>query len=303
MTAAPLVRVLPPWLDRAEYPFAPRSFETPEGRMSYLDEGSGPVVLFVHGTPSWSFEWRHVIRALAGSARCIAPDHLGFGLSDKPRDPGVLRPVDHARRLRALVRALDLRDVTLVVHDFGGPIGLPLAWDEPDRIARVVASQTWMWAHGSDRRIRWLSRLIASPLGKLLYRGLNASPRALVPSAFADRRRLTPAVHRHYVAPFGSWSERAGPWALGVALAGADPYYASLWERRADLAQKPLTLLWAMRDPAFRPDYLARWRAAFPTADVVELPNSGHFPAEEAPDEVASVIRRASRLDAIDAMR
>lgn len=303
MTSNALTTVLPSWVDRAEYPFSPRSFETTEGRMSYLDAGRGPVVLFVHGTPSWSFEWRHVIRALASTHRCIAPDHLGFGLSDKPPDPSVLRPEDHARRLRELVRALDLRDVTLVVHDFGGPIGLPLALDEHARIARIVASQTWMWAHGSERGVRRLSRVIASPLGRLLYLGLNASPRFLVPASFADRRRLTPAIHHHYLAPFGSWGERFGPWTLGVELAGSDPYYAALWARRAALADIPLTLVWAMRDPAFRPDVLLRWREAFPAAQVVELAHCGHFPAEEAPDDVARVIREENRLDAIDASR
>ncbi len=104
-----------PWLDRNLYPFSTKSFESGAGTMSYVDEGSGPPILFVHGTPSWSFEWRAVIEGLRATHRCIAPDHLGFGLSEKPSDAR-LSPRDHAERLRAFVEALDLRDVTLVVH-------------------------------------------------------------------------------------------------------------------------------------------------------------------------------------------
>lgn len=285
-----LTAPLPAWLDRALYPFEPRSFATPEGTIRYLDEGEGPVVLVVHGTPSWSFEWREVVRSLRTDHRVIVPDHLGFGLSDKPSDPSILRPADHARRLIALADALDLRDVTLVVHDFGGPIGIPLALDRPERVRALVASNTWMWAHGDDRRIRWMSRLVASPLGRLLYLGLNASPRWIVPAAYGDRARLTPAVHRHYLAPFERRADRVAPWTLGVELAGSDPFYESLWERRGELARIRLRLTWGTQDPAFPIGYLERWKSAFPHAKVDAL-EVGHFPADEAPEAVASAVR------------
>lgn len=291
---AALARPLPEWVAKELYPFAPRALETPEGTMRYLDEGAreGATVLIVHGTPSWSFEWRAVVRALARSHRVVVPDHLGFGLSDKPDAPDILRPADHARRLVALADALDLRDVVLVVHDFGGPIGLPLALDRPERVRAIVAINTWMWAHGGDARIRWMSRLVGSPIGRLLYRGMNASPRWIVPSAFGDRRALTAEAHRQYLAPFATWSDRAAPWTLGVELAGSDPYYASLWDRRAALARLPLHVAWGMRDPAFGPTYLARWREAFPEATVHEL-DVGHFPAEECPARVAEIVASA----------
>src|SRR5688572_2182527 len=116
----------PPWLDRDAYPFHLRRAAVPGGELSYLDEGAGPAVLFAHGTPTWSFEWRHLVRALAPTHRCIAPDHLGFGLSARP-DGADYSPEAHARRFAAFADALDLRDVTLVVHDYGGPIALPWA--------------------------------------------------------------------------------------------------------------------------------------------------------------------------------
>ncbi len=280
------------WLDRSLYPFASRWHDAEGHRVHYVDEGRGRPILFVHGTPSWSFEWRYAIKALSDRHRCVAPDHLGFGLSDKPADADY-HPEDHARRLRALVHALDLRDVTLVVHDFGGPIGLPLALEEPERVAGVVVMNTWMWPHGDDPKVRRLSRFVASPVGRFLYTRLNASPRWLVPLSFADRTKLGRDVHRHYVAPFATRRERVAPWVLGCELAGSDPYYARLWERRETLRSIPTTIVWGTRDPAFGDPYLTRWRETLPSARVVTLP-VGHFPQEEAPEEVTAAIAEAA---------
>ena len=291
--ASPAAPERPAWLDPALYPFAPRHHLTADGAMSYVDEGRGRPILLVHGTPSWSFEWRHAIAALRADHRCVAPDHLGFGLSAKP--PGAAyAPADHAARLRQLVRALDLHDATLVVHDFGGPIGLSALLDEPERFSSVVILNTWMWPHGEDPRVRRLSRLVASPLGRFLYRWLNASPRWLVPASFGDRSKLTRAVHRHYVRPFSRRDERWAPWRLGCELAGSDPWYASLWERRAVLQSLPVTFVWGTKDIAFGEPYLERWRAALPRAEVVRVEGAGHFPQEEQPERVTAAIRAAA---------
>src|SRR5688572_15338297 len=110
------------WVDREAWPWEGRMVDVGEGRMHVTEVGQGPPILLVHGTPTWSFEWRHVIRELSKTHRCIAPDHLGFGLSDRPADAGY-RPEDHARRLQRLVEVLGLERFTLVVHDYGGPIG------------------------------------------------------------------------------------------------------------------------------------------------------------------------------------
>jgi haloalkane dehalogenase len=294
---APRSRNEPGWLDRQLYPFTSKTFATREGSMHYVDEGAGRPILFVHGTPSWSFEWRHAIAALRASARCVAPDHLGFGLSDKPATAGYT-PEDHARRLLEFVRALDLRELTLVVHDFGGPIGLPLLLEEPERVRALVVVNSWAFAHAQDPRVRNLSRLVASPLGRFLYRWLNASPRLILPASFARRERLSREAHRHYLAPFARRAERVAPWVLGCELAGSDPYYASLWERRAALGRVPLTLVWGESDPAFGRAYLARWIEAFPHARVHALPGVGHFPQEEAPEQLLAALREAIATNA-----
>lgn len=283
---------LPSWVDRTLYPFQPRTFPSDDGAMSYVDAGpsaSEGTILLVHGTPSWSFEFREVIAALARRYRVIAPDHLGFGLSDKPVEAGYT-PADHTRRLLALVDALDLTDITLVVHDFGGPIGLPVALDRKDRVKRVIVLNSWMWSNEGDPEVERVDKLVKSALGRFLYLGLNFSPKVILPSVFGDRRRLTAPLHAHYLAPFPRRDDRHGLYAMARALGGANAHYAGLWARRAELERHPLSIVWGMADPAFSSKHLARWREAFPRAEVTEVEGVGHFVAEEAPESVLKAI-------------
>ena len=272
--------VTPSWVDRSLYPFASHHHDTADGRLHYVDEGRGPALLLVHGTPTWSFLYRHLIAGLSRAHRVIAVDHLGFGLSDKPRE-APYTPADHARRLATLIDRLGLRDVTLVVHDFGGPIGLSYAIDHPERIARLVLFNTWMWSLADLPSARRASRLAASPVGRFLYRSLNVSPRLLIPAVMGDRRKLTPAVHRHYVAPFPSPREREAPWVLARELLGSSDWYDALWQRRDRLADIPALLLWGMRDPTFGPAALDRWMTVLRRAEVHRHASAGHLVQEE----------------------
>ena len=285
----------PSWLDRTEYPFASHWHSIDGAQMHYLDEGPKddphPIVI-VHGTPTWSFEWRHVVRTLARTRRVIVPDHLGFGLSDKPT-LAAYEPEAHARRLASLLDALALPRVTLVVHDFGGPIGIGAFRDHLDRVERLVITNSWFWPVDDDRRAVSISRFVRGPIGRLLYLWLSFSVRILLPSALGDRKLLTRAIHRQYFGPFGSRAERRAPWVLGCELAGSSAFYATLWAIRARLASIPTSIVWGERDPAFGPAYLARLRTALPQAVVRTLPKVGHFPAEEAPDEVSRAILEA----------
>lgn len=279
------------------YPSASRFLELAAGRMHYVDEGpaapaaAAGTLLFVHGTPTWSYEWRHLIAAFASAFRCVAPDHLGFGLSARPR-AFPYTPEAHARNLRELVRALDLRDVTLVVHDFGGPIGLLLAFEEPERIRRVVAVNTWMWSFEGDAAMAKKARTAGSALGRLLYRYANFSLRVLLPYAYGERRKLTPAIHRQYLDRFpDAWSREAVLWALARSLLGSSAFFGGLWERRERLRRLPVLLVWGLKDRAFEPRLLDRWREALPDARVAELPGSGHWPHEEEPEAVIRALR------------
>ncbi len=273
--------MIPGWVDRELYPFEPHRFEVDGHAMSYLDEGNGPPVVLVHGTPTWSFLWRDVVTALRASHRVVAPDHLGFGLSDKAQDADY-RPEAHARRLAALLEHLGLEHVSLVVHDFGGPIGLSYAVTRPENVERVALLNTWLWSNAGDRSVESASRLLGGPLGRLLYLRLNLSPRVLVPSAFADRRKLGREVHRHYLAPFPRASDRVAMWTLARELVASNAWYDALWSRREELAAKTSLLLWGMQDRLMPPRHLARLQEALPAAQVVELPGVGHFVTEEA---------------------
>lgn len=275
----------PDWLDRSLYPFDSQYLSLAEGRLHYVDRGTGSPVLAVHGTPTWSFLYRELIASLSDRYRVVAPDHLGFGLSEKPEAAGY-RPADHAERLARLVDRLGLEGITLVVHDFGGPIGLSYAVERPENVDRLVLCNTWLWSLDDDRTARWASRLARGPVGRLLYRRFNVSPRLLLKLAWGDRTALTAAVHRHYTGPFGSPGERTAPWVLARELIGSGEWYESLWGRRSRLRDKPALVCWGLADPAFGESYLERWEGVLADAEVVRLPDVGHF----VPDEAAATV-------------
>jgi haloalkane dehalogenase len=278
-------------IDRSAYPFESRWRDLPQGRMHYVDEGEGEPIVFVHGTPTWSFEWRHLIADLRADHRCVAADHLGFGLSERPSS-FAYTPEAHAEAFAAFVPALDLAPFTLVVHDFGGPIALPFALRHPARVRRIVIINSWMWSLRGERALERAARVAASPLGRLLYERLNASPRLLMPRAYADRRRLTPAIHRHYLDRFPDRaSRREVLWTLARSLLGSSDHFASLWTRRAVLGSMPVAIIWGRRDAVLPMSMLRRWREGIPHAVVTELDRSGHWPHEEQPDEVVRSLR------------
>ena len=286
------LRVQPSWLDTGAWPFSPRWAALPQGAMHYVDEGSGPPVVLVHGTPTWSFEWRHVIAALRPTRRVIAADHLGFGLSERP-PAARYAPEDHARRFAAFIDSLALADpVTLVVHDFGGPIALDWALEHPQRVRRLVVVNSWMWRLNDDPLMRRRAALVHGALGAFLYRRLNASLRLIMPSAYADRRRLTTAVHRQYLAPFPDAESRGRVlWALARALLDSSAFYASLWERRERLTDVPTSVLWGVKDSAFGPSMLTRWEEALPHARITRFEEAGHWPHEEEPGAFVEALR------------
>lgn len=278
-------------IDREAYPFESRWCELPQGRMHYVDEGRGTPVVFVHGTPTWSFEWRHIIRELRNEYRCLAPDHLGFGLSERPAGFGYT-PEAHAEAFAASMDRLDLPAFTLAVHDFGGPIAVPYALAHPERVRGLVLVNTWLWSLRGDSSIERAAALAASPLGRVLYEYLNASPRLLMPSSYADRRRLTRAVHRHYLERFPDRrSRRDVLWTLARSLLGSSDHYDAIWQRREALRDVPTAIVWGTRDRALPPSALERLREGFPQAEVTAIDDAGHWPHEEQPQVVTAAVR------------
>jgi haloalkane dehalogenase len=259
--------------------------------MHHIDEGTGEPILFVHGTPTWSFEWRHLIKAFVPEFRCIAPDHLGFGLSSRPRD-FAYSPEAHAENLASFVEKLAPPPFTLVVHDYGGPIGLPLCFHQPLLVKRLILINTWMWVFGDDRELMRKGRIAGGAVGRWLYRYLNFSLRVIMPSAYGDKRKLTPEIHRQYLDRFpDGWSRSAVLWPLARAILGSEAFYSELWRNREKLRGRPALILWGMKDPAFQPHQLRRWSEALPDAQVVRIPDAGHWPHEEDPAAVIAHVR------------
>ncbi len=270
-----------------DYPFAPRFLEVDGGRMHYVDVGTGPAVVMVHGTPVWSYVYRRLIASLSRRHRVIAMDHIGFGKSDKP-ETWSYSPQDHAKNLSRLIEHLQVNVCTLVVNDFGGPIGLSHAIEHPDQVRSLVLFNTWMWETKGTPAAR-VGALMSTPLGRFLYLRMNVSPRVLLKSMFADKSVLTRSLHEAYLAPYPRPQTRHGLWGLAKALRDSSDWYASLWSRRDAVANKPTLVLWGKRDPAFKLDALEKWRSHLTRARVIEF-DSGHFLQEEKPEEVLQAI-------------
>ena len=247
----------PDWLSRSLYPFDSHYAHLPQGRMHYLDEGQGAPIVMLHGNPGWSFEYRQVVMALCARYRCLAPDYLGFGLSDKPPHWDYL-PASHAQYIAAWLDALDLSGLTLVVNDWGGPIGLHYALLRPERIARLVILNTWLWPVQGDFHFRAFSGLMGGAVGRFLTRRFNFFGKVVVPLVMGQPSQLKARVHRHYYAHLARPDDRKGCAVFPREIVGSSEWLGRLWDQRHRLAEVPISFVWGMRDPAFRKQELAR---------------------------------------------
>lgn len=277
------------WLDQTEYPFQSHYFPINGQRLHFIDEGQGDSILFVHGTPSWSFDYRKVIKTLRTNHRCIAIDHIGFGLSDKPKvyDYSTL---NHSHTLEKFILAQNLQNIILVVHDFGGPIGLNFAFKHPERVKGIVVLNSWLWSSETDADFLAIRKILKSPLLPILYRYFNFSPQFILPQSFGEQK-LSRSLLRQYTRPFARIAEREGPLAFAHSLLNDQAWFESLWEQRNLLQNKPMLLLWGMKDQVIKPKHLDKFLEGFPYAISKQLPTAGHFPQEEQPDKVATMLQ------------
>jgi haloalkane dehalogenase len=276
------------------FPFEPRYAEAGDIRLHYVDEGprDAPTILFVHGNPTWSYMWRRAIQALsANGRRCVAFDHMGFGRSDKPPQLGrysLQAHIDHAVRL---VDTLDLRDVTLVAHDWGGPVGLGAMLERRDRLSAAVLINTWAWELPSFVP-PFIREFRTDGLGEILVLGGNLFVES-IPGGMASRD-TDPVMMEAYRAPFPDYWSRVGMLAFqrDIPFTERDRSAAlmgSIHERLESL-DIPVTLVWGMRDPVFQPVFVDQWRELFPDARVIELEDAAHFVPEDRPDAVIEAL-------------
>lgn len=279
------------WINPELYPYTPKFFEVAAGKMAYVDEGQGKPIVMVHGNPTWSFVYRKLIHALHDEYRCIAPDHIGFGQSDKPYNWSYL-PVDHAANLEQLLESLDLYDITLVVQDWGGPTGLSYALNHPERIARLVILNTWMWPVNDDWYYQAFSGFVGGAVGRWLCRHRNFFVWSVMPTAYGDKSKLTEEIHRHYYDALPTGDSRKGTWVFPKQIIASSEWLGQLWSMRERLADKPTLLAWGMKDVAFREKELLRWQAMFSNVQVVRFETAGHYVQDEAGEEIAKLIRK-----------
>jgi len=281
---------------RGTFPYEPHFVSvTGRVRLHYVDEGprDAAPLLFVHGNPTWSYLWRRQIAELSAEGRrCVAFDNMGFGRSDKPPHLAAYALRAHIDNAVALIDDLDLRDITLVAHDWGGPIGIGALLERRERFERMVLINTWAWELPSFLP-PFLREFRTEGLGEILVLGGNLFVESM-PGAMAHRD-IDPQMMDAYRAPFPDFWSRAGQLAFHreIPLTERDrsaPLMGEIHEalERLDL---PVTLVWGMRDPVFQPVFLDQWVELFPDAEVVRITDASHFVIEDRPDMVTEALR------------
>lgn len=284
------IKSQPNWLDKKEYPFSSKYFEVGSQKLHYIDEGQGEILLFVHGTPSWSFDFRNVIKVMSKTHRCIAIDHVGFGLSDKQKvyDYGT---ENHSKTLEKFILEKDLKKITMIVHYFGVPIGLDFAIRQPERIKGFVILNSWLWSSETDPDYIKLKKILKNSLLPFLYKHLNFSPRFILTGSFGEKK-LDRKLKTQYTKPFGNSRERNGVLAFAHSLGDDQSWFEELWEKKSAIQEKPVLFIWGMKDPVIKPYYLEKFESGFPNHRTLKIASAGHFPQEEEPKKIIAEMQK-----------
>ncbi|GAB3204329.1 alpha/beta fold hydrolase [Nocardia tengchongensis] len=287
---------VPSWVPRDSYPFEHRYLDLVGARVHYVDEGVGPPLLLLHGNPTWSFLYRELITHLRGQFRCIAVDYPGFGLS-RPGPGYGFTPAEHAAVVERFVIELDLSGVTLMVQDWGGPIGFAVATRHPDRFSAFVIGNTWAWPK-SDPGTQVFSRTLGGPIGRYLILRRNFFVERLIPLG-VRRRKLSTPVMDAYRGPFPTPESRHPMHVFPREILGSRPFLAEIEQGLPALGDRPALLVWPTKDVAFRDAERRRWERTFPNHRTVILEGAGHYIQEDAPEQIIAAIREwvARRVD------
>lgn len=279
------------------YPFTGKFLDRDGLKYHYLDEGQGDPVVMVHGNPSWSIYYRNLVAALKGSHRCIVPDHIGCGLSDKPGDDKYDYTLEsRVADLEALIDSLGIIDnITLVVHDWGGMIGMVYATRHPERIKRLVVLNTSAFHLPRSKPLPlglWICR--NTLLGTFLVRGFNAFS-AGAAYVGCKRNPMSGELKHAYRAPYNSWDNRIATlrFVQDIPLHPGDKAYelvSSVESNLEQLANVPLLICWGLKDFVFDKHFLAEWETRCPQAEIHRFEDCGHYILEDAQDEVIPMI-------------
>ena len=275
------------------YPFASHNLQFDKFRYHFLDEGEGNPLLMVHGNPTWSFYYRNLILGFKNTHRCVVPDHMGMGKSDKPQNyPYTLS--QHIDNLEKLADHLKLDDITLVVHDWGGAIGMGFAIRHPERIRRLVIFNT---AAFLSQEIPLSLRLCRLPgFGAIAIRGFNAFARCAVRWACVKQERMTDAVQAGYLAPYDNFSNRVANlrFVQDIPMNPDSPSYPVVKEIEEKLQlfrEHPVQIIWGAKDFVFNDHFLKRWQEIYPQAEVHRMADAGHYVLEDAHEKIIPMMQ------------
>lgn len=273
-----------------DFSFRRNYFDIGGHKLHYVDEGNGPVLVFLHGNPTWSYYWRNLLEALRTRYRVIAPDHLGCGLSDKPQDyPYVLK--NHVANTTALLDHLGVRDVTLCLHDWGGAIGMGYAVARPNNVKRFVIFNTAAFT-SKDLPLR-LALCRLPGFGKLSIQGFNAF--AWGATWMATTRGLDRRVKRQYLRPYDSFQNRIATYRFvqDIPMTPRHPSWNDLRHIEDGLEQfrdRPMTLIWGGKDWVFHRGFFAEWQRRFPQAEAHFFDDAGHYVLEDARERITPLV-------------
>jgi haloalkane dehalogenase len=284
----PTAPTRPPWIPEQLYPFESRFAEVGGSRIHYIDEGSGPTLLLLHGNPTWSFLYREIVIGLRDRFRCIALDYPGFGLSTATPSYG-FTAAEHSAAVEQFLLALDLSEVTMMVQDWGGPIGFGVATRHPGRFSAFVIANTWAWPK-ADLGTQAFSRLLGSPIGGYLILQRNFFVERGVAGSM-KLRKLSETEMDAYRGPFPTPESRRPVHVFPREILRARPFLAQVESGLPALSDRPALLVWPTRDVAFREPERRRWESIFPSHVTVLVEGAGHYVQEEAPDQVVAAIQ------------
>lgn len=285
-------------IEKSIYPFEHNYVHINDLRYHYVDEGTGNPVIMVHGNPSWSIYYRNLVNALKDTNRCIVPDHIGCGFSDKPDDNEYKYTLEsRINDLEKLILKLKLdKPITLVVHDWGGYIGMGFAIRHPEMISRIVILNTGAFHIPEGKKIPSILKFCReSSLGTLLIRGFNMF--AVVASIEGCKRNIMPAnIRKAYCSPYNSWKNRIATsrFVQDIPLSPEDPSYnatSELEENLHKLKDKKILICWGEKDFVFDKHYLNQWIKVFPNAEVKRFSDCGHYVLEDAGSEIVDYIK------------
>jgi haloalkane dehalogenase len=262
-----------------------------DGFIHYVDEGTGPVVVLLHGNPTWSYVYRDVIKELRSECRLVAPDYPGFGMSKAPSSYG-FTPQEHSQVVSELIAKLELRDIVLVVQDWGGPIGMGYATRFRANLAGLVIMNTWAWP-ASGLQTMFSLVMGGWPIGYWLQTRKNYFATSMLPSGIRHSDRVTPSLRKAYTDPFPTRESRIPTWIFPRQIRKARPWLAELESRLPLLADLPAQILWGMYDdPGFSRKELEKWQQYLKMQETETLDDASHSVQEDRPDRVAASIRR-----------